>query len=199
MYPLAPLLALVIGGYLLGSVLPADWLVRRRTGKHPSELGDNPGAAGAWRLAGPRAAILTTLFDLVKGALPLAAAKMLGLSDALWSNGLALASVACAPVIGHNWPIFHRFRGGRGLSTAVGALLYISWPEMLPALVLGVVAAYWRKWAPLIGVVGFPVGLTLMLTRGVTSPRIVAAVAVMLIVLVRQIPWLLANLTARKG
>lgn len=210
-----PILALIAGGYLLGSILPADWLVKRRVGKSPVELGDNPGGAGAWRLAGPGAAVLTTAFDLAKGALPLAVAQISGLSSSIglsvlrspsgglgratWLDAILLAAVVCAPIAGHNWSIFHRFRGGRGLASAAGVLVYLAWREMLLALALGVVVAFWRKWVPLIGIVAFLVGLALMLLSRAGTPRVVAAICVMLVVLVKQVPWARANLGKKQG
>lgn len=181
----------VTGGYLLGSILPAVWFVRCRTGKMPWEMGDNPGTAGVWRLAGPGYAIFTGVFDIAKGIVPLAIARGLGL------EGLWLTASACAPVIGHNWPVFHRFRGGRGLATASGALLYIAWNEMLPAYLFGILAAYRKKWAPMAGVVAFPVGMALMFIRSVDRQRILTALCVMLVVLLRQVPWLVEKIGER--
>lgn len=173
----------VAGGYLLGSFLPAVWFVKRSTGKTPWEMGDNPGAAGVWRLAGPKCAIFTAAFDIVKGVIPLTMARYLNL------EGMWLAASACAPVVGHNWSLYHGFRGGRGLATSAGVLLNLSWSEMWPSYILGIIIAYWRKWAPVIGVVAFPVGLVFMLARCVERHKIIIAVCVMLVVLVRQIPW----------
>jgi len=95
--------------------------------------------------------------------------------------------------------VFHRFRGGRGLASAAGVLLYLAWREMLPALALGVAVAFWRKWVPLIGIVAFPVGLAMMLFHGADLPRMVAALCVMLIVLAKQVPWAQANLGRKQG
>ena len=173
----------IVGGYLLGSLLPAQWAVRRRTGRTPHELGDNPGGAGAWRLAGPMAGVLVTLFDIAKGVVPVAAAEALGLGDG-W-----LAAAAVAPVAGHNWPFHQRFRGGRGLGPATGALFWLAWRQMLPAYILGALAAWRRRWMPMVGVVAFPVALVLMGLSAVPPERLQAAVLVMLAVAVRQLPW----------
>ncbi len=175
----------VLGGYVLGSILPAEWLVRRRTGHTPHELGDNPGGAGAWRLAGPVAGITTILFDLAKGALPVAAADRLGLSGG-W-----LAAAAVAPVAGHNWPFYRPWKGGRGLGAATGALFVLAFRSVLPAYVVGAAAALWRRWVPTVGIVAFPLGLVLMVWHDVPADRVGAAMAVMLAVAVRQLPWVL--------
>jgi glycerol-3-phosphate acyltransferase PlsY len=70
---------IVIGGYLLGSILPADLVVRAIRGRTPEALGDSPGAAGAWRQAGWRAGVLVAVLDALKGAVPLAVAQLLDL------------------------------------------------------------------------------------------------------------------------
>lgn len=184
---------IVAGGYLLGCLLPADWIVRRRTGHAPDQLGDNPGGAGTWRLAGPRWAVPVILLDIAKGALPVAAAEAWGL------HGGWLALAAVAPVAGHNWPLHRRFRGGRGLAPATGALLWLAWPQMLPAYALGVVAALAGRWVPLVGVVAFPIGLGAMLWARLPYDRVAAAGAVMTAVALRQLPWLWQRLRQRVG
>lgn len=178
----------VIGGYLLGSLLPAEWAVRHITGRTPHELGDNPGGAGTWRLVGPRWAVPVILFDILKGMLPVAAADRLGLSG----EWLALAAVA--PVAGHNWPFYKRFKGGRGLGAATGALFWLALPQMLPGYLLGAVVAWRQRWVPWIGVVAFPAGLALMAHAAVPADRARAAAAVMLTVALRQLPWLVSRL-----
>ena len=159
--------------------------MRRRTGRTPHQLGDNPGGAGAWRLAGPVAGVLVILFDVAKGVLPVAVAESVGLRDG-W-----LAAAAVAPVAGHNWPLHRRFRGGRGLGPATGTLFWLAWRQALPAYVVGALAAWRRRWMPMVGVVAFPVALALMWLSPVPPERLQAALLVMLTVAVRQVPWVL--------
>ncbi|MEW6047513.1 MAG: glycerol-3-phosphate acyltransferase [Bacillota bacterium] len=180
----------VVGGYLLGSILPAEWVVLRRTGRTPHQLNDNPGGAGAWRLAGPGWGTVVALFDLAKGAVSVALAERLGLSGG-W-----LAAAAVAPVAGHNWPFYKGFRGGRGLAAATGALFWLALPQMLPAYGIGAAAALWRRWVPMVGVVAFPVGLVLMVRASVPADRVQAAFLVMLVVAVRQLPWVWERIKA---
>lgn len=182
---------LTVGGYLLGSVLPAVWIVRRKTGESPWELGDNPGGSGVWRLAGPIAGVSTILFDIIKGVIPVALAQKADL------QGFWFIAVACSPVIGHNWPVFTGFKGGRGFACATGILLFLAWREMLPAYLVGVLCGLRKRWVPAIGVVGFPLGLSLMYFRSVPLLTVIASVAVMLLVGVRQIPWFITNVVRR--
>lgn len=174
--------SLIICGYLLGSLLPAEWIVRWRTGHTLQELGDNPGAAGTWRQAGLPAALIVLLLDLAKGALPLLLARRLNIQES-W-----LPAVGVAPVAGHNWPLYRRFRGGRGLGPASGALLVLAGRQMLPAYLLGAIAALWQRWVPAVGVVAFPLGLLLMRRSGVSPARMRTALAIMLAVVLSNVP-----------
>ncbi len=175
---------LALGAYLVGSILPAEIFVRWKTGRSPHAFEDNPGGGGAWRLAGPVPGLITILFDLGKGAVPTAIA--------LWA-GLSLPermAVAVAPVIGHCWPFYKIIRldwGGRGLGPATGALFVLAFREVLPAYVLGALAAYRFRWLPSVGIVAFPLGLLLMLLWKVPSDRLATALAVMLVVLIRNV------------
>lgn len=173
----------VLGAYLIGSILPAEIFVRLRTGRSPHDFQDNPGGGGAWRLAGPAAGLITILFDLGKGAIPTAIALRAGFSPP-W-----LIAAAVAPVVGHAWPFYKVIRldrGGRGLGPATGALFALAFREVVPAYVLGALAAYRFRWLPSVGIVAFPLGLLLMILGRVPPERLAAALAVMLVVLLRN-------------
>ncbi len=175
---------LALVGYLVGSILPAEIFVRWKTGRSPHAFEDNPGGGGAWRLAGPAAGIFTILFDLGKGAVPTFIALRMGLSLP------ELIAVAVAPVIGHCWPFYKVIRldrGGRGLGPATGALFALAFREVVPAYVLGALAAYRFRWLPSVGIVAFPLGLFLMWWWRVPPERWVTAFAVMLVVLIRNV------------
>ncbi|MDI3318033.1 MAG: glycerol-3-phosphate acyltransferase [Bacillota bacterium] len=174
--------ALTILGYLLGSFLPARWVVRRYRGQSPEELGENPGGNATWRLAGPVAGITVLLADMAKGALPMLLARWTGL------GGWWLLPVAVAPTVGHNWPVYTRFRGGRGLAAALGALFVLAPAQMVPAAATGALAALLTRRMPMVGYVGFPVGLALLLATAPAS-QAVSALAVMVAVLLRQLGW----------
>ncbi len=180
----------VIIGYFLGSFLPAVLVIQYCTGKTPWEIDENPGAAGAWRVGGPFFGIVTGVFDVLKGIIPVSMAHRLGL-DGFW-----FTAAACAPVIGHNWSIFYRFQGGRGLSTATGVLLRLSWNEMAPACVVGIIAGLITKWTPMVGIVGFPLGLILMLIVSVDRQKVMTALCVVCVSVIRQIPWLVGKVSS---
>ncbi len=120
---------LAILAYLLGSLSFAILLSRLVHGPDPRASGSgNPGATNMMRVAGKRLAILTLLGDLLKGLLPVLIAYRLGL------NLQQQAWVGLAAVVGHLYPLFFRFRGGKGVATAAGMLLGLYPPAALLAV-----------------------------------------------------------------
>lgn len=113
-----PQLGGVLGAYVLGCLNTGYYLVRWRTGQDLRATGSgNAGAKNVSRLLGPWGFGCTVLGDMGKGALAVAAARLLG-----WDE-LAAALVAIAVTAGHNWPVQLGFRGGKGVATSYGALL----------------------------------------------------------------------------
>ncbi|WP_022961597.1 glycerol-3-phosphate 1-O-acyltransferase PlsY [Halopseudomonas pelagia] len=124
---MSPLFILLLcTAYLLGSVSFAVLISQLRRLPDPRSMGSgNPGASNMLRLGGRPLALATLLGDLSKGALAVWLAQRAGLEPA------AQGWVALAAVTGHILPIFHRLRGGKGVATAAGALLMLSWPVAL--------------------------------------------------------------------
>jgi len=123
----------IIVSYLLGSVsfsiLFAKWLRKIDIREHGS---GNAGATNTLRVLGKGPAIAVFLLDIAKG--------VVGTLIGLWlGDGNDWVTVACglAAIGGHNWPVFFRFKGGKGIATTIGAL--IVW-AFLPALIAGIVA-----------------------------------------------------------
>jgi len=108
-------------GYLFGSV-PTGLLLTKLFSKiDPRKMGSkNIGATNIFRTAGKRLGILTLVGDLLKGAIPVVIAIQWGESD-LW-----IAIAGLTPILGHIFPIFLGFRGGKGVATALGTYLVIS-------------------------------------------------------------------------
>lgn len=120
---------LAIVAYLLGSVSFAVLLSRRLGTADPRLVGSgNPGATNMLRLGGRRAAALTLLGDLLKGLLPVLLARFLELPP------LQQAWIGLGAVLGHLYPLYFQFRGGKGVATAAGLLLGLHWPTALLAL-----------------------------------------------------------------
>ena len=93
----------------------------------------NPGAANAFMQGGMLCGILTLIGDILKGFLPV----FLFLKVSGGAVGFGIALVLAAPVLGHNYSVFYRFEGGKGIATSFGCLLGL-FPRLLPALILAV-------------------------------------------------------------
>jgi glycerol-3-phosphate acyltransferase PlsY len=114
------LFALVIFAYLLGSI-PSGYIVGTLAGVDVRNAGSgNIGATNVARIVGKRLGALTLLADTAKGYVLVFIALRMGLSPA------AIALVAIAAFLGHLYPVFLRFQGGKGVATAFGALLAIA-------------------------------------------------------------------------
>jgi glycerol-3-phosphate acyltransferase PlsY len=110
----------ILGAYLLGAV-PFSYVLGRLRGVDLTQVGTrNVGATNLAHEAGWAVAVIALLLDMGKGWLPAWGCKALGLGE-----GVAVAA-ALAAVVGHSWPIYLRFRGGRGNATGFGAILNLA-------------------------------------------------------------------------
>ena len=121
-----PTLGVIIAAYLLGSVSFAVVVSRMFGLPDPHSYGSgNPGATNVLRTGNKAAAALTLLGDGIKGFVAVWAANRLG---ATWGDAsLATAGAALAVYLGHLYPVFHHFAGGKGVSTAAGIAFALSW------------------------------------------------------------------------
>jgi glycerol-3-phosphate acyltransferase PlsY len=109
---------IIILGYILGSLPTAYIAGRILKGKDIRQMGDeNMGAANAFRELSSKAGIVVGIIDAGKGALAIIIAQATSMSQ------IVVMFTGAAAVIGHNWPVFIGFRGGRGVSTTIGVLL----------------------------------------------------------------------------
>jgi len=114
---------LTIAAYLLGSVSSAIIVCRVMGLPDPRTQGsNNPGATNVLRIGGKKPAAITLVGDSLKGLIPMLVAHLLGLGPA------ALASVGLAAFVGHLYPVFFGFRGGKGVATALGVQFGLYWP-----------------------------------------------------------------------
>ncbi|NVJ49348.1 MAG: glycerol-3-phosphate 1-O-acyltransferase PlsY [Gammaproteobacteria bacterium] len=113
---------LALASYGLGSVSSAILLCRLAGYGDPRLAGSkNPGATNVMRIGGKKLAILTLLGDSLKGAVPVAAAVALNLSQA------EVNLVAVSAFLGHLFPVFFRFKGGKGVATFFGVIIVLNW------------------------------------------------------------------------
>ena len=112
----------VPAAYLIGSISSAIIICRLMGLPDPREEGSgNPGATNVMRIGGKKAAAITLFGDLLKGLLPVYVAKVVGVPVEL----LVLTGIAA--FMGHLYPIFFKFEGGKGVATSIGVLLGFSW------------------------------------------------------------------------
>lgn len=122
-------IALTVFAYLLGSISTGIITSKVMGLPDPRNQGSgNPGATNVLRLGGKKAAAITLLGDMLKGLIPVLVARALGAEDHI------LAAVGLAAFLGHLYPIFFGFHGGKGVATALGVLLGISWPVGLAVI-----------------------------------------------------------------
>jgi glycerol-3-phosphate acyltransferase PlsY len=123
---------LLIAAYLLGSLSSAIIVCRLLGLPDPRTQGsNNPGATNVLRIGGRKAAAITLVGDSLKGVIPMVAGHLVGAGTA------GLATIGLAAFLGHLFPIFFGFRGGKGVATALGVQLGLWWPIGLT------VAALW--------------------------------------------------------
>lgn len=148
------IVGLVVLGYLIGAVPFGVVIGRLMRGIDVREHGSGGmGMTNVMRTVGKKAGALVFLLDLLKGAGAVALAwPILGSA----SDMLAWGQVAggAAAVIGHSWPVYIGFKGGRGIATGFGALLVISWQVALIALAVFVLAVAVRRYVSLGSILG---------------------------------------------
>ena len=144
MFADASVVLLILGGYLVGSLSFAVIVSRVMGLDDPRTYGSqNPGATNVLRSGNKKAAIATLLFDALKGYLPVLMVKLYGPDFGLGDRAVAL--VAISAFIGHLWPVFFAFKGGKGVATAAGILFGVE--PWLGAAVMGtwlIVAFFFR-------------------------------------------------------
>jgi glycerol-3-phosphate acyltransferase PlsY len=148
---LYPLLA-TLAAYLIGSLSFAV-LVSRSMGLHdPRTYGSkNPGATNVLRSGNKAAAAITLLLDALKGWLPVVAVKWWGEAWGLGDGTVAL--VGLAAFLGHLFPVFFRFQGGKGVATAAGVILGFEPWLGLAALLTWVIVAFFFRYSSLASIV----------------------------------------------
>lgn len=156
------LLALVLA-YLLGSIPAGAWVARARGVDIRSVGSGNIGATNVMRAVGTRAGLLVAVFDALKGALAVVLARFLLHDPALEAACGALA------VLGHNFSVFLKLRGGKGVATSLGTVLVID-----PLVGLGVL------------VIGL---LSITLTRFVSAGSMIGSATAVLLAVMLGRPW----------
>ena len=174
----SPIVFVVIG-YLLGSISFAVLLVRAIAGKDiRSEGSGNAGATNVLRAHGKKLALVVALLDVAKGAAAVLLVRLVT-ADPFWGSAAGVAAV-----LGHVFPVFYGFRGGKGVATAVGAFLVLSPLALLCCLAVFVAIVAITRYVSLGSVVAMtllpPVaGLVFHAPRPVVTAAAVTALVVL--------------------
>ena len=160
----ASFIILIVASYLLGSV-PFGVLIAKAHGKDLRSIGSgNIGATNVSRALGKKWAYICFLLDCLKGLVPMLAAKPLVSPLTVTTLSLWL-TVGCAAILGHVFPVYIRFKGGKGMSTCMGVILglcpYYTLPGLIAFIVWIACVLLWRyvSLASIIAAVIFPVSL----------------------------------------
>lgn len=167
------LLALLLA-YLFGSIPAGAWIARYY-GVDIQKVGSgNTGATNILRTLGTVPAAVVALFDVFKGGIAIIVAKLFGI------EGLLLGGVAVAAVLGHNYSVFLRFRGGKGVATSFGTLAFLD---------------------PIVAIFTLPVVvLTVVLTRFVSAGSMIGGATAFLFALILWKPaWEIITLAILSG
>jgi glycerol-3-phosphate acyltransferase PlsY len=146
--PLLVWVAAVLAAYLIGSLSFAVIVSRFMGLNDPRSYGSkNPGATNVLRSGNKLAAVVTLVLDAVKGWLPMALVHWQGAAYGLGDGALAAAGLAA--FLGHLYPVFFGFKGGKGVATAAGVLLGVHWLLGLACMGTWALVAYLSRYSSL--------------------------------------------------
>ena len=175
----------VLAAYLIGSLSFAVIVSKFYGMADPRTYGSgNPGATNVLRSGKKKAAALTLLGDALKGLVAVWLA--LGFQDTLDLNNGTIAAVAVAALVGHMWPVFFGFKGGKGVATALGVLLGLSWPVALVCAAVWLVMAFGFKVSSLAALVATVISPIAAWMFGLPGSWILAVVIIAALVLFRH-------------
>ncbi|MDP2729349.1 MAG: glycerol-3-phosphate acyltransferase [Dehalococcoidales bacterium] len=177
----------MVAAYLIGSVPTAYLVSRWRRGIDIRQYGSgNVGASNVLAIVSKRWSMVVTVFDFSKGAIMVVAAQLLGLGT------VQQVTIGIATIIGHNWPIFLRFQGGRGVLTSLGVITLLSPKLGLIALAFAYLLAPFRQMS--LGVTFALVSLPVIswlfsqpLGIGEPLPTTLGLIAILLIVISKRL------------
>ena len=159
--------------YLIGCISPSIMLAKAKGIDIKKEGSGNAGTTNALRVMGKKAGIITLIVDILKGYIAVTIGFFIGGSTACMYNAVA---VFC----GHVWPVFYKFKGGKGVATVFGALLCIDTRLALAALLVVAVGVFVSKRmsvGSILGAACFPL-LALLFQPGFIVPGTILAIAV---------------------
>mgnify|MGYP001627154585 CR=1 FL=1 len=174
-------LLLILFSYLYGSVLFGEHIARWKGIDIRSVGSGNVGATNVGRVLGKKYALLVFLLDLSKGFLPFLLSRLyFGLDS--WTS----FSVGLASLLGHMYPVFHGFRGGKGVATAFGVLLALSPLTALLAILFWAMVFWWKGIVSLASLSSSYLALLILLLSGYPFKLLLMALIMSLLITYRH-------------
>jgi len=171
----------IAAAYLIGSIPFALILARRYGAADLRRVGSgNLGAANVMRASGTAAGVIVALLDMAKGA------ASVWIAEQIEPGPLAPAAAGVAAIVGHIYPIWLRFRGGKGVATACGVFSMLTPLALPPALAIFTVAVWVTKYISLGSVLASVALPPLAYALGGSAPSVIAACAASAIILFRH-------------
>ncbi|WP_100550526.1 glycerol-3-phosphate 1-O-acyltransferase PlsY [Caedibacter taeniospiralis] len=169
---------MLIISYLFGSINSAIIICKLFALPSPRSVGSgNPGATNVLRLGGKKAAAITLLSDVIKGLIPVLIAHLLQLSS------VEIGYVAVAAVIGHIFPLFFGFKGGKGVATLIGVILGFYWLIGVIFLIAWLICAAISRYSSLSALIATVVSATCIIFLydfGTALPFLIIAMIVII-------------------
>lgn len=171
----------IIAAYAIGSIPFALILARRWGTRDLRRIGSgNLGAANVWRATGATAGVLVALLDIAKGAAGVIVAERLN------GGAAAPAAAGVAAVVGHIYPVWLGFRGGKGVATACGVFAVLTPLALLPALAVFCVSVWITKYISVGSVLASLALPPIAYATGSPGPAIAAAAAAAVLIVFRH-------------
>ncbi len=154
---------LIVFSYLMGSIPSGYILVKKKLNKDVREYGSgNIGSTNVKRVAGEKLSKITAISDMLKAIIPVLLTRILIWSDILKTDAsLSLSLVAIAAILGHNYTIFLKFKGGKGVATSAAAFMIV---VPIPFLITAVIFFGLKLVTKIVSIRSLAAGITLFLS-----------------------------------
>ncbi|NKB77766.1 MAG: glycerol-3-phosphate 1-O-acyltransferase PlsY [Gammaproteobacteria bacterium] len=175
------LITLTLIAYLIGSVSSAIIVCRIMGLPDPRSTGsNNPGTTNVLRIGGKKAAILTLIGDVLKGTIPVLIAKLLS------GSPIVIALAGLAAFLGHLYPVFFGFKGGKGVATAAGVFIGLSGLVMLILFIVWTITAVTFRYSSLAALTAVALTPIIVLWILPSLPYFLLALAIAVFVFLRH-------------
>lgn len=172
--------ALTIISFIIGSI-PTGLLIAKAKGIDLRKVGSgNIGATNVLRAVGKEAALFTLLGDIVKGVVPVAIGKSFGFG--VFDAGI----LGISAILGHNFSLFLKFKGGKGVATSIGVLLAFSPHAALFTITLWLLTARWTRYSSLSALIAFGLLPLSIYMLDYSNEKMIIAIAITVLIFLRH-------------